>query len=65
MIYLANDPAASRSGFRPEQGGDDGKAHSFDARRSRSGHAWPFPSRYAARPARQDSQKPAASDSGS
>ena len=65
MIYLANDPNATRSGFRPDHDGDDGKGQSFDARRSRSGHAWPFPSRHAARPVRQDSQKPAASDSGS
>jgi hypothetical protein len=63
MIQLASDPTASRTGYRP--GEDDDKAQAFEARQSRSGHAWPFPSRYAARPVRQDSQKPTASDSGS
>ncbi|HSI55221.1 MAG: hypothetical protein ACAH21_11985 [Ramlibacter sp.] len=63
MIQLANDPAASRAGSRAPE--EQAKAQAFDARRSRTGHAWPFPSRYAQRPARQESQKPAASDSGS
>ena len=65
MIHLANDPAASRSGHRPEQGGDEGRGHSFDARPSRTGHAWPFLSRHPARPVRPDNQKAVASDSGS
>ena len=64
MIQLANDPNAGRTGFRAH-GDDAGKTESLDARRSRSGHAWPFPSRYMARPARQDNPKPVASDSGS
>jgi hypothetical protein len=64
MIQLANDPNASRTSYRPAQ--NDGKAPSFAAQRSRSGHAWPFLSRYAARPAPQDHhQRPTASDSGS
>lgn len=62
MIHLANDPNASRNN-RPGQ--NDGKPSSFGQQRSRSGHAWPFPSRYAARPAQQDHQKPTASESGS
>jgi hypothetical protein len=62
MIQLANDPAASRTGSRAAE--DQGKAQAADARRQR-GHAWPFPSRYAQRPVRQDSHKPAAGDSGS
>ena len=65
MIQLANDTTASRTSFRPAQDEADGKSPSFEARRSRSGHAWPFPSRYAARPARQESQKPNANDGGS
>jgi hypothetical protein len=62
MIQLANDPNASRTSYRPAQ--NDGKA-SNPTQRGRSGHAWPFLSRYAARPAQQDNQKPTASDSGS
>ncbi len=65
MIQLANDPNAGRTGLRANHGEDADKAAGFEARRSRSGHAWPFPSRYMASPARQANQKPAASDSGS
>jgi hypothetical protein len=65
MIQLANDPNASRSFERAAARGD-AKAAASDVRRPRSGHAWPFPSRYAARPAREENtQKPAAQDSGS
>ena len=65
MIQLANDPHASRSSDRAAPG-DAGKAADSDARRSRTGHAWPFLSRYAARPSREEnSPKPAANDSGS
>jgi hypothetical protein len=63
MIQLANDPNASRHGQRPGQ--NDGKGSNFGPQRSRSGHAWPFLSRYAARPVQQDNHKPTASDSGS
>jgi hypothetical protein len=62
MIQLANDPNASRNS-RPVQ--NDGKPSNLGPQRSRSGHAWPFLSRYAARPAQQGTQKPTASDSGS
>jgi hypothetical protein len=65
MIQLANDPHASRSFERAAASGE-AKSAASDARRARSGHAWPFPSRYAARPAREENtQKPAAQDSGS
>jgi hypothetical protein len=63
MIQLANDPNASRTSYRPEH--SEAKGTNVTAQRSRSGHAWPFLSRYAARPGQQDTQKPAASDSGS
>jgi len=63
MIQLANDPNASRASYRPAQ--SEAKDPNFGAQRGRSGHAWPFLSRYAARPAQQENQKPAASDSGS
>ena len=63
MIQLANDPNASRSFARAAA--NDGKADA-DPRKARSAHAWPFLSQYAARPARQEnSDKPAANDSGS
>ena len=67
MIQLANDPHASRS-FQSAAANDSdaGKALAAESRRSRSGHAWPFLSRYAAPPARGlDSDKPAAHPSGS
>jgi hypothetical protein len=63
MIQLANDPNASRMSYRPDQG--DGKESKFATQRRRTGHAWPFLSRCASRPAQQENQKPAASDSGS
>ena len=67
MIELANDPHASRSFDRAAANDSHGgKAAGVGAMRGRSGHAWPFPSRYAARPARdENSNKPAANDSGS
>lgn len=66
MIQLANDPNASRSFERAAASGEAKAAAASDARRARSGHAWPFPSRYAARPAREENtHKPAAQDSGS
>ena len=61
MIQLATDPTASRPTYRPEHE-SEGKAHAFEAQRPRSGHAWPFLSRQAERPARQESQKPTSSD---
>jgi hypothetical protein len=65
MIQLANDPHASRS-FQRATAGDEAKETGAESRRASSGHAWPFISRYAARPARQEStDKPAAQPSGS
>ena len=49
MIHLANDPNAGRPGYQPAQ--SESKGRSIDHPRSRGGHAWPFPSRYAVRPA--------------
>ena len=49
MIQLANDPNASRTSNRPEQ--SEAKGSNPGAQRGRSGHAWPFLSKYAARPA--------------
>jgi len=63
MIQLANEPTASRTGYRPVQ--SEGKGSTFEARGGRTGHAWPFPSRYAVRPTQPQSQKPTARDSGS
>ena len=54
MIHLANDPNATRHGWRPSP--DEGKAR-FEYSRSRAGHAWPFPSRHTDRPAPQNGSK--------
>jgi hypothetical protein len=62
MIQLANDPNASRPSYRNAP--SEGKGSNSDAKRGRPGHAWPFLSRYAARPAQQQN-KPSANDSGS
>ena len=65
MIQLANDPNASRSFQRAAANDSDaGKALAADGRRARSGHAWPFLSRYAPQPPQGDSEKPAAHKSG-
>jgi len=65
MIQLANDPNASRS-FQRATASGEAKAGAPESRRARSGHAWPFPSRYAARPVREENNhRPAAQDSGS
>jgi hypothetical protein len=61
MIQLANDPKAIR--IFPGPAANDARAR--DAGRGRTGHAWPFPSRYAAQPRKENSDKPAANDSGS
>ena len=64
MIQLANDPSAGRS-FRPGPGESEGKESTFESRRRRSGHAWPFLSRHDAPPVRPQSEKPLARESGS
>ncbi|MEO7392743.1 MAG: hypothetical protein ABIU58_11245 [Ramlibacter sp.] len=65
MIQLATDPTASRTGYGPAPEGEEGKGTSLVARRSRTGHAWPFLAQCADRHASQSSQKPAAASSGS
>jgi hypothetical protein len=64
MIQLANDPNASRSFLRTAPAAARGGSETA-VRRGRPGHAWPFLSRYAERPAQQANSKPAANDSGS
>jgi hypothetical protein len=61
MIQLATDPNASRS-FRTTP--PEAKGASFENRRGRPGHAWPFLSRHGAQPARTEAPK-AAAESGS
>lgn len=63
MIQLATAPTAGRTSYRPAP--SDGKGSTFDAPRDRTVRAWPFPSRYAVRATQPQSQKPAASESGS
>ncbi len=63
MIQLATEPTASRMSYRPVP--SDGKGSSHETQRGRSGHAWPFLSRYAARLSQQEDRKNASTDSGS
>lgn len=65
MIQLANDPNAHRATYRPAAGEEEARGQAFGAQRARTGHAWPFLSRQAAHPVRQDSPKPASEDHGS
>jgi hypothetical protein len=53
MIHLASDPTASRSMNWQASSAED-KGQSPQARRARSGHAWPFISRYVDKPAGQE-----------
>ena len=61
MIHLANDPNAGRAGYQPAP--SDSKGRSTDHPRSRGSHAWPFPSRYALRPAPQNAARTLETDS--
>jgi hypothetical protein len=63
MIQLATDPNASRLNWRPAAA--DGKENPLDARRARSGHAWPFISRHAERPATQENKRTPSTENGS
>lgn len=63
MIQLATEPTAGRMSYRPVPSDSKGSTH--ETQRGRSGHAWPFLSRYAARPSQQEGQKNAGTDSGS
>lgn len=65
MIQLATDPTASRTSYRPEHAEGAAKESTHETRRGRTGHAWPFLSRYAPKPARQEAQKASGSESGS
>jgi hypothetical protein len=65
MIQLATDPTASRMSYRPEHGEGAAKESTLEAKRGRAGHAWPFLSRYAPQPVRQDAPKAGGSESGS
>lgn len=65
MIQLASDPTASRPSFRAVQSEGEGKRADFEAKPNHTGHSWPFLSRYAARPARQDGKKSSGTDTGS
>jgi hypothetical protein len=63
MIQLATEATASKTSYRPmAQGAGKG---STDTQRGRAGHAWPFLSRYEARPSKQEGPKNAGTDSGS
>jgi len=64
MIQLATDPNAKRTSYRPQESADGHGTQVPQSGRSRAGHAWPFPSRYAERTPTQG-QKPTASDGGS
>jgi hypothetical protein len=66
MIQLASDPTASRVNWRPAMAeGKEIQEMSSQARRGRSGHAWPFISRYAEKPGSQQQAKKPSSDHGS
>lgn len=66
MIQLATDPTASRTSYRPApQGEDEAKEPILEPKRGRTGHPWPFLSRYAVRPVRQEGRQGAGSESGS
>lgn len=60
MIQLANDPNASRTSWRAAD-----KPAANDPKRARPGHAWPFLSPHARRPAQQDGPKTPRNESGS
>ena len=55
MIQLATDLTAGKVSLRPAA--NDGKSTELEAPRVRSGHPWPFPSRYAARPVHHEGRK--------
>jgi hypothetical protein len=63
MIQLANDPNASRMGYLTAQ--SESKGRGLEHSHSRSGHAWPFLSRHAGRPAPSNAARTTSSDSGS
>ncbi|MES2937109.1 MAG: hypothetical protein V4864_05480 [Pseudomonadota bacterium] len=64
MIHLASDPTASRMNWQPTSAEED-KGQSAQARRARSGHAWPFISRHTDKPNGQEQARQPASQHGS
>ena len=66
MIQLATDPNASRKDWRPAAPGEARGFAAEEGRVPRSGHAWPFISRQAERPAAlQEGQRPSRPSTGS
>lgn len=63
MIHLASDPTASRMNWQPTSA--EGKGQSPQAQRARSGHAWPFISRQADKPAGQEQARQSSAHYGS
>lgn len=64
MIELANDPNASRMGWRPSAQGEKSSPNE-PQRRGRTGHAWPFLSPHAARQEQRPGATNPSNDSGS
>jgi hypothetical protein len=63
MIQLATDPNASRPSWRPAPA--EAKDNTVAGRRQRSGHAWPFMTRYAEQaPSSQETKRTPTSGSG-
>jgi len=64
MIQLATDPNASRPNWRPAPA--EARDNPVAGHRPRSGHAWPFISRYAdLTPSSQDTKRTPNRDGGS
>ena len=63
MIELATRLTAGRVSYRPA--GTDDKGADHETPRMRSGHPWPFLSRFAARPVQHEESRSAANGSGS
>jgi hypothetical protein len=63
MIQLATNLTAGKVSLRPAASG--GKSTEQEASRVRGGHPWPFPSRYAARPAHHEGRQGAGNGNGS
>ena len=61
MIQLASDPNASRMNWRPAPSEEKQAA----SQTRRPGHAWPFISRYAGKPAAGEQPKKPSSEHGS
>ncbi|MBA2676244.1 hypothetical protein [Ramlibacter sp.] len=62
MIHLASDPTSRMNWQAPSA---EDKGQSLQARRARSGHAWPFISRRTDKPSGQEQTRQPASQHGS